>query len=77
MFVCLVVQLLDSRRATEMMIETPWSVFQSFRALMVNVFQDGTDQLHLWGTEAMLESGCFLGCAGLDSRRAEGCKASN
>ena len=54
-----------ARRATDMMIETPWSVFQSFRALMVNVFQDGTDQLHLWGTEAMVECGCLLGCAGL------------
>ena len=52
-------------RATEMMTETPWSVFQSFRALMVNVFQDGTDQLHLRGTEAMVECGCLLGCAGL------------
>ena len=54
-----------ARRATEMMTETPWSVFQSFRALMVNVFQDGTDQLHLRGTEAMVECGCLLGCAGL------------
>ena len=56
---------LAARRATEMMTETPWSVFQSFRALMVNVFQDGTDQLHLRGTEAMVECGCLLGCAGL------------
>ena len=73
MVVCLVVQGLDSRKgrlqATEMMTETPWSVFQSFRALMVNVFQDGTDQLHLWQQRQWLNVVVCLVVQGLDSRK--------
>ena len=30
-------------KGAERMTKSPWSVFQSFRALMVMVFQDGTE----------------------------------